>query len=267
MHIRVSPAATAHTADAGAYPGTRQYPSKCRTESRCPALNARSSSSCRPRCRVPRSINLQPPRLSQRRHMAAKLPIRVVAMRIKQRGRQFDLQRLRIVQQIDHRCGLNRRCPFINSAAACVQLPPRRRQILIRHSHTSPASEPSSLAEKLLRHPRRHNVPSTDPISSHSTCARRDAHSTPAPSLPRFSFSPSCRTSANGLVSNRDTCVSSVRAFTICPSEVFVASGSRYRATSKARAFNVRSYASGFISSGRGIAPLNASSIPAPTAS
>ena len=41
-----------------------------------------------------------------------------------------------------------------------------------------------------------------------------------------------------------------MRAFTIWPSEVLVASGSRYRATSKARAFRVRSKASGFIGSG-----------------
>ena len=55
------------------------------------------------------------------------------------------------------------------------------------------------------------------------------------------SLPPSSRTSAMGCESSRETCVSSVRAFTICPSDVLVASGSRYRATSNALALSVRS--------------------------
>ncbi len=42
-----------------------------------------------------------------------------------------------------------------------------------------------------------------------------------------LSLSPSPRTSANSLASSREIWFSSVRALTICPSEVLVASGSR----------------------------------------
>ncbi len=80
----------------------------------------------------------------------------------------------------------------------------------------------SSTSQSLLP-----QVLSTEPTSSHRTRASSWVTFQAGEAAAAFSLSPRLRTSANSLASSREIWFSSVRALTICPSEVLVASGSR----------------------------------------
>ena len=178
--------------------------------------------------------NLAPDCLSRRLHRLANLPVRIMAVLINQRRRQLDFQRL-LFQKIDHRRRRDRQishqfrrdlpqfAPGFDFIGIRIGILHQRRrdshfaqQFLLRTRRPTPAKPRESLPP----------IPATIP----------DSRCMPAISPPLQQFAQTAALLYAYARADAKPAISRVRALTISPSEVFAASGNRYREISKARA-------------------------------
>src|ERR1035438_1185329 len=178
----------------------------------------------------PQVDNLPPASLARDLHCLPNLPIRVVAMLIQERRRDFYFERL-FIEQIDDRL---RRRKRLRSHQLARRLPPLAPRIRRRISISYPFGSAYFTKVGAPRPSRSNSCSARAPSSGFTAriCSTRSRHESAltlyaAPVAAFFSDSPRTRTSLSVCESRCATCVSSVRALTISPSEVFVASGSR----------------------------------------
>ena len=190
-----------------------------------PAWKARRASSWRPRWRRPSSMISETRAAGSAGDDVAHLAVGMIAGRVDERGGEFDFERFGALDEIDDGRRCARAMPLRSSAAACSS----SARVWIRYwlgsaYFTSVGAVRTSRVSRLAASAAKSG--SAASFSTNAAAARAFTFQA-GPVAASRSFAPRSRTSAMGCESRRETCVSSVRAFTIWPSEVLVASGSR----------------------------------------
>ena len=170
--------------------------------------------------------NLAPPPLARHLHRLPNLPVRMMAMLVEQSRRDLHFQRL-FVEQIHNRLRRRQRLVGHQLARGLAQLAPRCHLILIRIGILHQRRRHPHFAQQLLLSPcpqlRIHR-----PNLLHQFAQRLGIDVVCRPSCRLLQrLAQHCAPRRCVCESRCATCVSSVRALTISPSEVFVASGSR----------------------------------------